>query len=303
MNKKKTILISFYTEGKPYDIGIDLTIQKNIFLEKYKKLFDNVIMYSPRGLLKKNEKWESILFNKELDSCYKNNKQRKRSINENWIKLNSFLWKPAIILETLNNSDIPNDSIIIYHDIDFFKYPLYVDNFKILNKKFSQQLKKKSIALCRESFIKLIVGCKQELIRSYLGSNGDTLLNIWAGCIGLKKNKSSIEFCKHWLDITTIDKNRNQLTKFESYPDFLWHTQEQATLSITYYNWKYNLTRSNQITSFFTLHPRKILLGWNYKNRIIYLKWICYIFLRNNIFKFFYERIVIILLSNFRNFN
>ena len=97
MNKKKSILISFYTEGEPYDIGLNLTNQKNIFLEKNKKLFDEVILYSPRGLIKKNKKWESILFNKELYILYKKNDQRKSSINENWLKLNSFM-------ETSNNN-------------------------------------------------------------------------------------------------------------------------------------------------------------------------------------------------------
>ena len=83
-------------------------------------------MYSPRSLIKKNKNWESILFNKEINNLYKNS---EGPINKSWIKLNSLLWKPAIIMETLNNSDIPNDSIIIYHDIDSLKYPIYLDNF------------------------------------------------------------------------------------------------------------------------------------------------------------------------------
>ena len=302
MNKKKITLISFYTEGEPYDIGVDLSMQKNIFLEKNKKLFDNIILYSPRVLIKKNKKWESILFNKELFNLYKNTRQRKDSINENWIKLNSLLWKPAIIMETLNNSDIPNDSIIIYHDINILKYPSYQENFDILKEKFLDQLQNKSIALCRE-FFKLSIDCKQELIREYLGSNGNTLFHIWAGCIGLKKNKFSINFCKYWLDMTSIDKNRSQLTNFSYYPDFVWHSQEQATLSVSFYYWKYNLSRSKQITSFFTLNKRKILIGTNLMNGIIYIKRLCFFVLKNNIIKFFYERIVIIYLSNFRNFN
>tara|TARA_B100000242_G_scaffold66184_1_gene41001 strand:+ start:11730 stop:12662 length:933 start_codon:yes stop_codon:yes gene_type:complete len=308
LNKNKIILISFFTEGEPYDIGKNLTIQKNIFFEKNKNLFDDVILYSPRGLIKKNKNWESILFNKKLYSLDKNSEQRivdtyegKGSINKNWIKLNSLLWKPAIIMETLNNKDIPNDSIIIYHDIDTTKYPFYLKNFDNLKKNFFEELKNNSIALCRDSFSKLSVDCKQELIRSYLGSHGNTLFHVWAGCIGLKKNKSSIDFCKYWLDITNIDKNRNQLTKFSSYPHFLWHSQEQATLSVAYYKWKYNFSRSNEITYFFTINPRKISPAWNFKKRVIYITRFCFFVLKNNIFKFFYERILIIFLSNFRN--
>ncbi len=303
MDKKKIILISFYTEGEPYDIGNNLTIQKNIFLEKNKNFFDNIILYSPRSLIKKNKNWESILYNKEIYNLHKNNKQRKGSINKSWIKLNLQLWKPAIIMETLNNSDIPNDSIIIFHDIDTLKYPIYIDNFDNLNKKFFEELKNKSIALCRDAFFNLSIDCKQELVRSYLGSHGNTLFHIWSGCIGLKKNKFSIDFCKYWLKITNIDKNRNQITMFDSYPDFEWHSPEQATLSVSYYIWKYNFSRSNQITSFFTLNYRKISTVWNFKNRFIYIKKFCFFILKNNIFKFFYERIIIIFLSNFRNFN
>lgn len=302
MNNKKVVLISFYTEGKPYDNGVNLTVAKDIFLNENLKLFDNVILYTPRELIKKNKKWESILFNKKFYNLHKRTKQRKNSINYQWIKLNSLLWKPAIIIETLKNSDIPNDSIIIYHDINLLKYPFYIDNFKILKEKFIELLKNKSIALCRDSFFKLSIDCKQELIRNYLGSNGDTLFHIWAGCIGLRKNESSYKFFRYWFDMTSIDANRSQLTKFSSYPDFAWHSQEQATLSVAFYKWKYNFSRSYEIISFFTINYREVILRWNFKNKIIYIKRFCFFILKNNIFTFFLERLILVFFSNFRKF-
>ena len=96
-------------------------------------------------------------------------------------------------METLNNSNIPNDSIIIYHDIDILKYPIYLDNFDNLNEKFYQELKEVNCFM-QGFFFNLSVDCKQELIRCYLGSHGNTLLHIWAGCIGVKKNKFAIDF-------------------------------------------------------------------------------------------------------------
>ena len=302
MNKNKTVLISFYTEDKPHDNGIDLTIQKNLFLEKNQKLFDKVILYSPRELIKKNKKWESIFFNQEFYNLHKSTKQRKSSINKNWIKLNSMLWKPAILMETLNNSDIPDNSIIIYHDINLIKYPYYLNNFDNLKKIYFEKLRHKSIALCQDSFFKLSNDCKQEVIKRYLGVSGSTLLHIWAGCFGIKKNKLSIDFCKYWLDLTIIDENRSQLTKFDSYPGFSMHSQEQATLSIAYYKWKYNFSRSINITSFFTINHREILLKWSFKNKFKYIIRLCKFHLKNNILKFFFERIVIVYFSNFRNF-
>ncbi len=302
MNNKKFVLISFYTEGKPHDKGSNLTAAKDIFLKKNLKLFDKVILYSPRELIKKNKKWESILFSKKFYNLHKKTSQRKNSINYEWIKLNSLLWKPAIILETLKNSDIPNDSIIIYHDINLLKYPFYISNFDILKEKFLEELKSNSIALCRDSFFKLSIDCKQELIRSYLGSKGDTLFHIWAGCIGLKKNESSTKFFKYWFEMTNIDANRSQLTNFASYPEFAWHSQEQATLSVSFYKWKYNLSRSNDITSFFTINYREIILRWNCKNKIIYIKRLCFFIFKNNILKFFLERLILFSFSNFHKF-
>tara|TARA_Y100000813_G_C24146704_1_gene345089 strand:- start:354 stop:1265 length:912 start_codon:yes stop_codon:yes gene_type:complete len=303
LNNKKVVLISFYTEGKPHDKGINLSDAKNIFLKKNLKLFDRVILYSPRELIKKNKKWEAILFSENFYNFHKKTRQRKNSINYEWIKLNSLLWKPAIIIETLNNSEIPENSIIIYHDINLIKYPFYLDNFKILEEKFSKKLKKRSIALCNDSFFKLSNDCKQELIRSHLGSNGNTLLHKWAGCIGIRKNKIAYEFCKYWFDLTIIDKNRSQLTKFDKYPEFAWHSQEQATLSVAFYKWKYNISRSKDITSFFTINYREILLKWNFKNKIIYIKRFCFFIFKNNIFKFFLERLILVFFSNFRKFN
>ena len=42
----------------------------------------------------------------------------------------------------------------------------------------------------------------------------------------IKKNKISLSFCKEWIKLTEIDFNRNQITKFDNFKDFKWHSQD-----------------------------------------------------------------------------
>ena len=61
----------------------------------------------------------------------------------------------------------------------------------------------------------------------------------------------------------------------------------------------FNLSKSKNITSFFTPYFRRILIKWSFRNKIVYFKQFCFFILKNNIFKFFYERIVLIYYSCF----
>ena len=88
----------------------------------------------------------------------------------------------------------------------------------------------------------------------------------------IKKNKISLSFCKEWIKITEIDMNRNQITKFDNFKDFKWHSQEQATLSILFYIWKYNIKKSNNLMSIHTIVFRKISLNWNIIQILKYIK-------------------------------
>ena len=274
MTKIKTALVTFYTEGAPYDKGKNLTSAAAFIKEKSHTHFDCTVALSPRLLIQQDERWSHIIYNnKDYAIKHLASIQRKSSINQNWINLNSLLWKPAILLSLLaESSPIEEESIIIYHDIDAQKYPVYSQNYQGMSEFFVKKLKNHSIALVTDQFFSLDADCKQEVLRIYLGSRGRTLCHKWAGCFAMKKDRYARQFCSDWYSLTAKEENRSQITSFDSHPGFIWHSQEQSTLSVTYYLWKYSIPSRQCVTSIFTPELRLICHEWRLKTTLKFLE-------------------------------
>jgi hypothetical protein len=257
--RPKVALVSFFTEGTPFDKGKNLSDVAKSIKEQYQDLFDYTIILSPSLLEQQDKRWKNVICNQEFIDEHLNSTQRQSSINIPWINLNSLLWKPTILMALLaENSELEEDTIIVYHDINAFRYPIYSNNFPRLSSFFADNMRGHSIALLADCLFPLFFDCKQEVLRNYLHCEGQTLLHRWGGCIAMKKNKYSRQFCRDWYNLTARDENRNQITKYENYPGFIWHSQEQSTLSVIYYLWKYRLLKSHHIKTIFTHTYREI---------------------------------------------
>ena len=93
--------------------------------------------------------------------------------------------------------------------------------------------------------------------------------------------------------MTEIDMNRNQITNFDNFKDFKWHSQEQATLSILFYMWKYNFIKSKHLISIYTNVFRRISLEWNILDTLKYIKNSLDFYFRVGLIKVLKERILI----------
>lgn len=273
MFKPSIVLVSFYTQGPPFDNGLDLSKVANDFRCRYQNLFERVILFTPASLIKHDIRWKDILYDADYFDAHVNSSQRADSINLNWIKLNSLLFKPAILLSLLAlDSGIDEDSIILFHDIDIEKYPVYKSSIQKISAFFRKVGSKSSIFLIADVIISLSSDCKQELLSAFLGVNGQSLCHRWAGFVAFKKNNISRQFCKHWYSLTSVDSNRSQLTSSSNYPGYRWHSQEQSTLSIVYYLWRYDVARFSYVKSFFTPICRDVSAEWSNFSWVKYLR-------------------------------
>ena len=268
-NSLKVILVSFFTEGYPHDYGLDLKKEKIKFETIGNRYFDKVLIYSPRDLLRKNKLWEKLLYNQDyLNKHIKFSKENPSSININWAKLNGLLWKPALIKMVLEDKTIRENDIVIYSDINVSRYQNYLKNLEILPKLVKRKLKKKSIMLCQDSFRRLASDHKEELLYKYLGIQGNFHRGFWAGCIGFKKDNIARTFSKIWYELSLIEENRSQITRFINKKYFRWHSQEQATLSVLSFLWLSNKNRRFilKVNAF----RRLIRPNWPIRNYIIF---------------------------------
>ncbi len=265
----KVILVSFFTEGYPHDYGLDLKKEKIKFETIGNRYFDKVLIYSPRDLLRKNKLWEKLLYNQDyLNKHIKFSKENPNSININWAKLNGLLWKPALLKMVLEDKTIKENDIVVYSDINVSRYQNYLKNLEILPKLVKRKLKKKSIMLCQDSFRRLASDHKEELLYKYLGIEGNFHRGFWAGCIGFKKDNIARTFSKIWYELSLIEENRSQITKYINKKYFRWHSQEQATLSVLSFLWLSNKNRRFilKVNAF----RRLIRPNWPIRNYIIF---------------------------------
>ena len=265
----KVILVSFFTEGYPHDYGLDLKKEKIKFETIGNRYFDKVLIYSPRDLLRKNKFWEKLLYNQDyLNKHIKFSKDNPNSININWAKLNGLLWKPALLKMVLEDKTIKENDIIVYSDINVSRYQNYLKNLEILPKLVKRKLKKKSIMLCQDSFRRLASDHKEELLYKYLGIQGNFHRGFWAGCIGFKKDNIARTFSKIWYELSLIEENRSQITRYINKKYFRWHSQEQATLSVLSFLWLSNKNRRFilKVNAF----RRLIRPNWPIRNYIIF---------------------------------
>ena len=268
-NSLKVILVSFFTEGYPHDYGLDLKKEKIKFETIGNRYFDKVLIYSPRDLLQKNKLWEKLLYNQDyLNKHIKFSKENPNSININWAKLNGLLWKPALLKMVLEDKTIKENDIIVYSDINVSRYQNYLKNLEILPKLVKRKLKKKSIMLCQDSFRRIASDHKEELLYKYLGIQGNFHRGFWAGCIGFKKDNIARTFSKIWYELSLIEENRSQITRYMNKKYFRWHSQEQATLSVLSFLWLSNKNRRFilKVNAF----RRLIRPNWPIRNYIIF---------------------------------
>ena len=212
----KIRLISFYTEGAPFDKGKNYQKKVKLFLRRTNNFFDSVNIFSPRILIKKDKKWS---------------------------KLNFFEWKPNLIDFFFKKELKSQNEILVYHDFDTDKYPVYLSNLESLKKWTEEKMENYDILLINDSKKNLTTDCKKELLDKYLLKNYENYHHIWGGLIILRKTEISKQFIKEWKKLTSEFNNRSQFTKYQNYKDFVWHSCDQACLGILYYLWKKKKTK------------------------------------------------------------
>lgn len=231
-------MISFFTEGGCNDLGEDLTAQAELVKERCESAGIRIEVMCPRLLKGFDADWEIWL--SSMVSLHEKEVLRRTSFRwkKSWALLNNNLWKPRLIHEYLRTQDVAPGDIVAFHDINVGKYPHYLQNFELMPLMAQRYMKAHSVVLFTDLQMMLRCDAKQELIREYLGSDGGELHHLWIGSLLVKNDVTGRRFIEDWLAITSIADNRSAVTDYGDYMDYVWHSPEQATASVTYYRWK-----------------------------------------------------------------
>ncbi len=232
----KVHLVSFYTEGDPKDFGDNLRELAKVFKKKADPYFDSVSIFCPRTLCLEDAVFLNLVANYEKYVTKQRKSYRNVVINPIWARIGFMMWKPRLIAKIYDK--VSNDDIVVFHDVNYIKYPQYLDGIENWKPSLIKLHHASNILLFRDCFKPLAIDCKRYLIKKYLGKYKypDFLPGFWAGMVSFKKSNQSDIFLKKWIELTEYFDN------VSPYPDlpkistqFQWHSPEQATLAITYY--------------------------------------------------------------------
>tara|TARA_E500000331_G_scaffold276668_1_gene269240 strand:- start:1037 stop:1834 length:798 start_codon:yes stop_codon:yes gene_type:complete len=233
----KINFLTFYSEGRPHDEGLNLTDRKQGIEKILKGSFDKIIFYTPSRVSKEiSDKYVGPIPN----SGY-------------WGNVGNQAWKPAIIYEEIKK--ISDGDVLIYHDINYRKYYKYIE-IKKIHRLFPQWLE-----LCGfDFFIPMSVPtmiyetgqqgephtqpleewCKQytlkNLSKDYKFSSNfrQCIVNL----LVFKKSDVSMDFIKTWLYYCSKEEYMNEMDYGVDTGNYLKdHLPEQSIANLILCNW------------------------------------------------------------------
>jgi hypothetical protein len=207
--------------------------QKN-FSSIFKKKFKNSFVWTPKII---NENYKHLKWTVRNYQKFFKKKNKKIKFHSQWLQNGCHSWKPQIIYFSLKDLCKPND-IIIYHDINFKKYPVYLNNFDLSDAFFFNLIRKYSLVLFRDTYQPLKAQCKNFLLNRFNLQNFKNKNGFWSGSIIVKNNFKGMAFIKKWCAISTIENLGPLPDTAEKDASFFMNAVDQSTLSILYYKEK-----------------------------------------------------------------
>lgn len=190
--------------------------------------------------------------------------EKNRSIFNEKVGAGMWLWKPYIILRTLESA--PDDSIIIYVDASFkIRKPI---------SRFLEQMGQDDILLVQDqdrlngAFVKgdtfQFLNCKDDSCRQSP--------HLWSALIVVRNSPRSRAFIKAWLDACENEKalNATPYHQMPNYPEFKWHQFDQSVLSLIYHKYPdgIKILKEQDVNPYFIWFRRKS--GRSSQNKIWY---------------------------------
>jgi hypothetical protein len=223
--------VSFHSEGAPHDAGLPLSSQKD---EAMKALQGHctATFYTPRRL-------------RELGYEYAVKEYAERGCvteNPGCERLGFFAWKPLILWLELQAAK--EGDIVVFHDLNLSKYPVYESNMETL-----PFFAKQCLAMCgfdffvpREGVHKRLYHHAKRIVVEEVGGLGPFYTNFpqcIVNMIFVRKSKVSMELVEAWMEACKVERWITGWVDpaLQSHPGFMWHCPEQAILGALLAKW------------------------------------------------------------------
>lgn len=228
-------VLTFYTEGPPYDSGEDLREAENIFAKSVSPHADNYYSYCPRTITKEDPSFS------DLCKDYTDWVDSHRSIDNlkffdvpRWTKIGFLGWKPHLLKFVLEKQEINYGDYLLYHDADVIKYPQYLYGCEEWKWVIDDIFHNLSCDIFMPIGYPLKFDVKSCLLKKY-NVDGEKL-GLWAGIVALRKTAASIHFLNEWIKISSLE-NLSPFSFEEPDSTFVHSSGEQSTAGVLSQIW------------------------------------------------------------------
>lgn len=237
--KQEVHLLSFYTEGRPFDIGPNLAGPAERFERIATGNFDDVQFWTPRKLITFDPSWRESLrdYTSEIEADPRFSSRTKW--NPGWARMGLFAWKPRLILQACQSESVQPGDILLYHDSDCEKYPDYLHGVSTWRRWLKSNLREREILVFRDNRAKMIHDTKREIWERFFSQEQALQLpHIWAGAFAIKIGEKSLNFVKAWRELCADKENLFPFSRGDSDPTFSQHAPDQAILTCLWHHTK-----------------------------------------------------------------
>lgn len=266
--KAKVHLVSFYTEGQPFDIGPNLVGPAGRFERAALGNFDTVQFWTPRKLMAFDPSWSESLrdYSSEIQTDPRFSSRTKW--NPGWARMGLFAWKPRLILQACQSESVQPGDLLLYHDSDCEKYPDYLHKVGTWKRWLKSTLKEREILVFRDNRAKMVHDTKPEIWEKFFTQEEALRLpHIWAGAFAIRIGERSMNFVKAWHELCADKENLFPFSRGDSDPTFSQHAPDQAILACL---WHHEKARDPLLGSEIFLHDsRKIPPPSGFKRAIL----------------------------------
>lgn len=232
------IIVTAYSEGPPHDSGDDLVEVEQYFRETVEDHADKYLSFNLRMLRGMDPIFDSCL--KDRSAWLEQHPDRGQlgKYNEAWVRMGFQMWKPFLMRHLLNGAQVEMGDVVLYHDVNFRKYPAYLlgcEQWRDLSFNILDDLQC-DIFMSRGQPLKRDV--KAWLIRKVLGDDSFEESGLWNGLIVLRKSEVALRFVEEWAALSSQLENISPLPNPDPHPEFIWHSVDQSVAGVLACRWR-----------------------------------------------------------------
>lgn len=226
----KLKFVTFYSEGFPYDKGMNLKPQMFLIRHLIGQAGHNFLAFSPSRL-------QSI----GAHEVVREYPLPQLLNNFGLMKVGMGAWKPLIMLLALE--DLRPDEVIYYHDVNFFKYKSYFPRIDVLNQMVERSLSGGLDFFTQREFIDQ--GAKayqyshrlqfEEIAQGTEFARQFPLCNV--SPMIARPTEITRQFLLEWLMLCRMERFLLPLTNEAPHPEFRHFTPEQSVLNMQLIRW------------------------------------------------------------------